>query len=54
VWCKKVEVEESTPHAARGNNAQARDILQIVDITEQWAKEHKKQAAAIEHLQINT
>jgi hypothetical protein len=36
-----VEVEENTPHAAKGNNTQARDILQIADVTEQRAKEYK-------------
>jgi hypothetical protein len=44
---------KTTPHTARGHNAQARGILQIADVTEQRANEHKKQAAALEHMEIN-
>jgi hypothetical protein len=37
--------------AARGNNAQAREKLQIADVTQQRTNEYiKKQAAAIKHL----
>jgi hypothetical protein len=43
---------KTTPHAARGNNAQARGKLQIADVTEQLANEYKKQAAAIKYLEI--
>jgi hypothetical protein len=32
---------KTTPHAARENNAQARGILQIADVTEQLATKHK-------------
>jgi hypothetical protein len=32
---------KTTSHAARGNNAQAKGKLQIADVTEQRANEHK-------------
>jgi hypothetical protein len=48
----------STPHAARGNNAQAWGILQTADVTEQRDNETRKKAAVIKtpgdkHIVIN-
>jgi hypothetical protein len=45
---------KTTRHAARGNNAQARGILQTADVTEQRANEHKNKLCNKAHGEKHT